>query len=284
MTRNNSCPAELDGFSIYRNAPKDSALTMEQEQALVIEARHGNESALDSLVRDNLGFLGALATNEYRKFHGTPMVDIEDVAQSGAVALLDSIMSSFDPDRGVRLRTYARKDVMYAMRKKVFNNSDKDRGVVRTGKKISAIREKLSESEQREVSADEAMRHGITTGELTEGACRRSAVHRQIKGALSLSADERAIGSSCVFTEDYDGRIHGKMAANALMKSIDRNLGDRQKQVVQMFYGLGGYAPTSLQEIADCLCISKSRAQQLKNEAEAKLARDPALKKFRSRN
>ena len=284
MTKNNSCPAELDGFSIYRNAQKDSALTQEQECALVIEARHGNESALDSLVRDNLGYLGALATNEYRKFYGTPLVDIEDVAQSGAVALQEAIMSTFNPNRGVRLRDYSRKAVVHAMRKKVFGNSDKDQGVVRTGKKISAIREKLSESEQREVSVDEAMRHGITTGELTEGSCRRSAVHRQIKGALSLSADERAIGSTCVFTEDYDGLIHWKMVANALGASIDRNLSDRQKQVVQMFYGLGDYAPTSLQEIADCLCISKSRAQQLKNEAEAKLARDPALKKFRSRN
>jgi RNA polymerase primary sigma factor len=76
-------------------------LTREDEHRLALQARRGDVTARQRLVRHNLAFVVAIARKQRR---GT--VRLDDVIQEGNVGLMRAV-EKFDPDAGTRFSTYA---------------------------------------------------------------------------------------------------------------------------------------------------------------------------------
>ncbi len=76
-------------------------LSREREQELARSARAGDREARGELIRLSLRFVAMRV-----RHLGVPVRDIDDALQAGTVGLIAAI-DRFDPDRGVRLSTYA---------------------------------------------------------------------------------------------------------------------------------------------------------------------------------
>jgi DNA-directed RNA polymerase sigma subunit (sigma70/sigma32) len=94
------------------------ALTAEREQALARAARAGNRAARGELIQSSLRLV-ALRVRHLRVAAG----GIDDALQAGAVGLISAV-DRFDPDRGVRLATYAWPWITAGIRSAMSASSD----------------------------------------------------------------------------------------------------------------------------------------------------------------
>jgi RNA polymerase sigma factor (sigma-70 family) len=76
-------------------------LSREREQELARAARAGSSEARGDLIRLSLRFVAMRV-----RHLGVPVSDIDDALQAGTIGLIAAI-DRFDPDRGVRLSTFA---------------------------------------------------------------------------------------------------------------------------------------------------------------------------------
>lgn len=76
-------------------------LTAEEEHTLIRRAADGDREAVDRLVSSHLPFVLKLA-RRYRRYD----IDMSDLIQEGTIGLMQAL-ARFNPDRNVRLATYA---------------------------------------------------------------------------------------------------------------------------------------------------------------------------------
>lgn len=84
-----------------RGASEIPRLTRDEEHALAVRARAGEQDAIDELVRAHLRFVVVIAL-KYRRYD----VPLGDLIGEGTVGLMTAV-DKFDPDRGTRFVTYA---------------------------------------------------------------------------------------------------------------------------------------------------------------------------------
>jgi RNA polymerase sigma factor (sigma-70 family) len=80
------------------------------EIALIARAQAGDAAAIEALVVTQMPLIKRFA-NRYRKISGrniSPLTHEEDLIQEGVIGLMGAI-NAFDPSRGVKLGTFARK-------------------------------------------------------------------------------------------------------------------------------------------------------------------------------
>ena len=85
-------------FSAVQRQP---LLTREEEADLAMRVKAGDREAADILVRSHLRLVIKVASR-YRNY-GLPM---NELVQEGSIGLMQAV-ERFDPERGVRLATYA---------------------------------------------------------------------------------------------------------------------------------------------------------------------------------
>jgi len=71
----------------------------------------------------------------------------------------------------------------------------------------------------------------------------------------------------CADEESLIENIDLKMKAEKLYKFIEENLGEREKEIVRLRYGLGGGRPLTQREIAKKLSISRSYVSRIEKRA-----------------
>ena len=76
-------------------------LSREEEGALIARLKQGDDQARNLLIEHNLRLVAYIA----RRFENTG-INIEDLISIGTIGLIKGI-SSFDPEKGARLATYA---------------------------------------------------------------------------------------------------------------------------------------------------------------------------------
>ncbi len=90
-------------------------LTREEEVALMRRARQGDAHARDTLIERNLRLVVYIS----RKFENTG-ISIEDLISIGAIGLIKAV-NSFDPDKNIKLATYASRcienEILMVLRK-----------------------------------------------------------------------------------------------------------------------------------------------------------------------
>ena len=86
---------------ITANEALPSPLSPEEEVVVMADLREGKTSAKNTLIERNLRLVVYIA----RKFDNTG-VDVEDLISVGTIGLIKAV-NSFDPDKNIKLATYA---------------------------------------------------------------------------------------------------------------------------------------------------------------------------------
>ncbi len=241
-------------------------LSAEQELQLSLLAKQGDQEARCLLVNSNLRLVVSIARRYLSKG-----LSFSDLMQEGNVGLLYAI-TKFEPSRGFRFCTYAGHWIRHAVTRAIAQQARSIRLPVYLVEEINSVQKCssiLSAQLGRQATSEELaneMHMGVT--ELNEMLCLS-------EEPLSL---ERPFGNERPLSETL---IDNNLALPAsvfeqselleeLAHAID-SLSDRDRLIVVKRYGLDGYRPHTLAEVASELGISRQRVKQLEQAALDKI-------------
>ena len=259
----------LDPLSIYlREIGKMRRITRDEEIALAKRIEAGGEdaeAAKNELVQAHLRFV----VSEAKKFM-RPYLSLLDLIQQGNYGLMQAA-DKYDWRKGSFIN-YAG----WYIRKEVFNYVNGND--ILSAKKAQAV--KYYQSKQ--LAFIQAHNHSPSREELAEMLHCSVDFIKKLE-FLMLVRDTVSLNQSDESGDDFENTLPDDKADDpentvmAVMELVQmreamETLTEREREVLEKYYGLNGRKPRTLKQIAEELHISPERARQIKNEALRKLA------------
>lgn len=275
-TITNRDAASLDKYlSDISRLPMISA---EEETILAQRIRQGDQTALQELTTANLRFVVSVA-----KQYQHQGLSLSDLINEGNLGLIKA-GSRFDETRGFKFISYAVWWIRQTIMQAIAENSRVIRlplnkvGTVNKMKKATDLLEQ--ELERKPCSAEVAEKLGIKVSEVELS---------QSASQWHLSTDAPIFGESetilDVFLDGNADKTDGPLIAGSLQIEVMRSLDTltvREKEVIVMFYGIGGNDGLSLTEIGLKFGLTRERARQIKEKAVSRLRQNCRNKNLRS--
>ncbi|MEW6749928.1 MAG: RNA polymerase sigma factor RpoD/SigA [Candidatus Latescibacterota bacterium] len=261
----------LDPIDAYwRDIEHYRPLSREKEVELVRRARAGDDDAMHSLVNANLRFVVSIA-KEYTRY-GLPFIEL---ISEGNYGLIEAVRR-FDETRGFKFITYAVWWIRQAILKALAEQGRAARppmSQINDLQKVERAAGVLTQQLGRDPTVEELAR--------TAGMSLERALNAVELGQRDISLDAPLYG------DEEDSRISTLVATGTgpddeldqvqLSRALDVCLGEleeRERHILNSYFGLGGQAPHTLEEIGATLGLTRERVRQL---------RDRALHKIRTR-
>lgn len=260
-----------------REAAATPLLDAEEERDLAFRAEAGDSEAMNRLVASHLRLVVKIA-RAYRGW-GLPM---NDLVQEGTLGLVQAVRR-FDPQRGVRLSTYALWSVRAAIQDSVLRSWSVVRLGTTNAHKSLAFRLKrimnglgpdaLEISE--EVAAGMAARFGVTMAEVVAVARRMAGPDRSLDAPGVDAVGERAsavielLPSCGPSPETVAAAASEQRFTSATLAAALQRLSLREQLVIQRRYFTE--ARYTFEAIGRELGVSKDRVRQLEAKALRRL-------------
>ena len=231
----------------------------EAERWLLRKMAAGDRDARQRLIEAHLGMVAALA-RRYAKKWGVPP---EDLVQEGALALVRAV-DHYDPDRGMKLSTYATWWVKQAIRRAAMAQSRP----MRIPERLWERAEELSRAEWCSGFGSED-RGSIDAPDWSDEELEE--VHCALRPAVSL---EVSIGDGTGelsellpdTSEEDPAEVVARNDARYRLAEALASLPERERTVLSRRAGFDGH-PQSLASIGKGLGVSRERARQLEGAA-----------------
>ena len=241
-------------------------LTVEQEHDLAKRCAEGDADAIRQMVNSNLRLVVSVA-REYAG-RGIPLLDL---IQEGSIGLLVAA-KKFDYTLDFRFSTYATKWIRQGISRYLLNHANLIRVPAHTAeriRKVISVRSALIQRNGTEPTEEEwAAACDISVDKLRQ----LMQLHPEI---FSIDAPVGDEGSAGTILEDIHApQPYETLVREELKHTMDdllNMLSDRQRQVLQMHFGMTNGVCYSLEEIGKYLEISKERARQIERQAMEKL-------------
>ncbi|HET7487250.1 MAG TPA: sigma-70 family RNA polymerase sigma factor [Acidimicrobiales bacterium] len=258
-----------DGKAAAAELSDSDHLSKAKVTALKQRVRAGDE-ATTQFVQSNLRLVVSLA-RRYRS-SGLPMLDL---IQEGNLGLLRAV-EKFDATRGFKFSTYASWWIRQAMTRSIANNGRTIRLPVHTGDQVMRMRRATSEFER-------------VNGRMPSAAELAESVDlplRQVEDLLPHLSSPRSFSETLGGDGDMelgdtveDANVpapEDQVLAGLLPGAVEAmlaSLGEREREVLFLRYGLDRGSPRTLEELAQRFNVTRERIRQIESKALAKLRR-----------
>jgi RNA polymerase primary sigma factor len=251
--------AEDPLLAYFHDIRASQKLSWKEERELAVRIRRGDRRALNELVQANLKFVVAVC-RQYEN-RGLPLIDLISEGNLGLMRAAER----FDGNRDCRFISYAVWWIRQAVTSALSDQSRTVRLSTSTTtrmRQLTAAARRLSQRLGREPSAEELE---LETG-MQAGSIRTYL--RLLDPSVSLDdLPEEREGGGCDSTEAFAERFHAKRAMDRLLKGLSA----REREVLDLYFGLKHGQACNLPQMARRLGLSKERVRQIKEKAIAKL-------------
>jgi RNA polymerase primary sigma factor len=258
-----------DALQLFlKDIGKVDLLTAAQEVELAKRIERGDHSAKQEMVEANLRLVVSIA-KKYRN-QGLPFLDL---IQEGTIGLVRAA-EKFDYRKGFKFSTYATWWIRQAVARALADKARTIRMPVHVVEKLNKIvrsERKLRAELGREPTSVEIGRDLDLTGDEVEH------IRRSAQTPVSLEKpvgdeDESEFGH---FLTDENLPLPDEEAEITLRKETLRKilgtLSSRERQVLELRYGLDGQHPRTLDEVGRTFNVTRERIRQIENQSLKKL-------------
>jgi RNA polymerase primary sigma factor len=269
----------LDSLRLYlRSIGRVPLLSAEEEVSLAKRIERGDVAAKQHMVEANLRLVVSIAKGYVGR--GLTLLDL---IQEGSLGLIRAV-EKFDYRRGYKFSTYATWWIRQAVTRSL---ADKGRTiripvhmVERLNKLIHAERRMIQQLGREPTPAELAAELECTVREVRD-------IMRITQQPISLEKpvgeeDDSALAD---FVEDVSAESPFEIASEALRREnvmrVLACLPRREREVIEMRYGILGGRPRTLEEVGKAFNITRERVRQIENRTLKKLQTLPEAQQLR---
>lgn len=249
---------------------KTPLLTKEEEIELAARIKKGDKAARDHMISANLRLVVKIA-HDYNNF-GLPLLDLISEGNIGLVKAVER----FDPSKGGKLSTYAAWWIKQSIKRALANQSKTIRLPVHLVDRISKMRKitaALADELDREPS-DEEIAYAMDLP-INKVAHLKSVSVRPASLDAPIGEDGGTTFGELVGDENEASPLDNLQdkSVSKDIKSVIRQLEDREAEIIHLRFGLDGNHPLTLEEVGDRFSITRERVRQIQNIALHKMRR-----------
>lgn len=260
-------------LQIYLNEIGQIPLLSEEEERILGErSARGDEEARKKLSEGNLRLVVSLAKRYTGR--GIPLMDL---IQEGNMGLMRAA-EKYDYTKENRFSTYASWWIKEAMQRAIDQQSREIRVPVHVAENMKRVQKTARELQQslgRDATPKEIAEK---LGDKTEEDVKN--IINYLQSPVSLETPVGDDGEN-ILGDMVEDRTEPtpEEAMNALVrqeevKELLETLGDRERQVIRLRYGLDDEKPHTLEEIGEILGVTRERVRQIETKALEKLRKN----------
>ncbi|NHA07883.1 RNA polymerase sigma factor RpoD/SigA [Mucilaginibacter sp. HC2] len=246
---------------------KVDLISAQEEVILAQKIREGDQAALERLTKTNLRFVVSVA-----KQYQNQGLTLGDLINEGNLGLIKAARR-FDETKGFKFISYA----VWWIRQSILSAVAEQSRIVRLPlnqigslSKIHKAASKLEQEYERQPTPEELAEDlEVSVDKIADSL---SNAGRQISmDAPFIQGEENTLLD---VLQSTDAATDTELMMDSLSQEIKRSLSilaERDREVIILFFGLGGYAPHSLEEIGEKFNLTRERVRQLKDKALMRL-------------
>ncbi|HXV53215.1 MAG TPA: sigma-70 family RNA polymerase sigma factor, partial [Solirubrobacterales bacterium] len=269
----------LDSLRLYlRSIGRVELLTADQEIELAKRIEKGDMAAKRHMVEANLRLVVSIAKGYLGR--GLSFLDL---IQEGSLGLIRAV-EKFDYRRGYKFSTYATWWIRQAVTRAIADKARTIRIPVHMVEKLNRVvhvERQLVQKLGREPEPDEiAAELQITVREVRD-------ILRVAQMPVSLEkpvGDEEESELGDFVADDQTEEPFEAATENQQREDIQKALNalpERERQVIELRYGLRGHEPLTLEEVGRAFGVTRERIRQIENNTLKKLKQLPEAQRLR---
>ncbi len=274
-----SVEPSLDSLRLYlRSIGKVELLTAAQEVTLAKRIERGDVPAKEQMVKANLRLVVSIA----KGYLGRGLTFL-DLIQEGSLGLIRAV-EKFDYRRGYKFSTYATWWIRQAVTRAIADKARTIRIPVHMVEKLNNVvhvERQLVQRLGREPTADEIARELRCTAREVRDVLRIAQLPISLEKPIG-EEDDSSLGD---FVQDESAESPFDSATIIMQKENVRRvlaaLPDRERQVIELRYGLNGGLPKTLEEVGREFNVTRERIRQIENNTLKKLQKLPEAQRLR---
>jgi RNA polymerase primary sigma factor len=258
--------ASLDKY--LQDIGKEELITADEEVQLAQRIRQGDQLALEKLCKANLRFVVSVA-----KQYQNQGLSLPDLINEGNLGLIKAARR-FDETRGFKFISYA----VWWIRQSILQALAEQARIVRLPlnqvgslSKLNKASVRLEQVYQRPPSADEIAKELEIPQHKVEETLRMST--RTVSMDAPLDQDEE-VKLLDIFVAEDTPSTDDRLIRESLSQEIQRSLAtltEKEREIINMFYGIGVPHSYSLEEIGSMFDLTRERVRQIKEKAIRRL-------------